>query len=75
MLLNFTFNVLGRIRQKDGRVGITTAHFTLCSLEGWEELRVDQRWLSCRLDDGRDDHHANDDADDVEEDAEDEGDE
>mmetsp|Transcript_24935 Transcript_24935/g.44884 ORF Transcript_24935/g.44884 Transcript_24935/m.44884 type:complete len:228 (-) Transcript_24935:1669-2352(-) len=46
MGFDFPFNFLGRVRQEDCRVGIATAHLSLCSLERWEELGMDQRWLA-----------------------------
>mmetsp|Transcript_25829 Transcript_25829/g.44110 ORF Transcript_25829/g.44110 Transcript_25829/m.44110 type:complete len:422 (+) Transcript_25829:176-1441(+) len=46
VLLDLSFDVLGRVRQEDGRVGVAAAHLSLRSLQWREELGVDQRRLA-----------------------------
>lgn len=42
---HLVFNLLGRVREEDGRVGVAGAHLGLGALQGGEEGRVQQGWF------------------------------
>ena len=46
ILVDLLLDLLGRVRDVDAAVGVTRAHLRARTLQGGEELRVDQRRLA-----------------------------